>query len=451
MLVRSSLLGALSLCIACSDTEPGPGNLTFSVGQEDGSLEGIEQFEIERIDSDGSTERLATVSALPEAFELGTSGVHQYRVTGFDGTGNRLVAGRTLTVDLAEIKGQSIPLFLARTDRPCRPDGGFEVSPSEYPTAGLIFGKMMWLLEEASESSLKTDAYSLAYLQQMSPPEGLSTLSCPDSPCQIGSLVTVGLQYALAISPEFALAMDLAQPLIVELEPPDPLTSWDEVVGGRVLPGADEAAVLVGPARMDAPSRFVLGVDAAAAISVLELSTERQGAATLFEPGFGLLVAGGSTEGSGLERLVPGETEMVDLEFPADPVMGAALVIEDDTHVLRVGGMTPEQEPAPTVRIDVSCSDECEYVAVPELDQVLFSAQAFYDEEYGESLVVGEDETGEMKVVRYDGEFSELEIPSRQRRSRASAFELPTRQIVLLGGTDPKSETARTTLSMVAL
>jgi hypothetical protein len=220
-----------------------------------------------------------------------------------------------------------------------------------------------------------------------------------------------------------------------------------------VLPGDSYTALLAGPTRLEKPTTTVIGFDSGAGATVYNTLQARAGAALLAEDAFGVVIAGGSAEGAGLERLDLDEGDFVKVPYPADPVVGAALVMEDETHLLRVGGVTPEGEDAPTVRIDMECEDDCTYEAVTGLDLSLRNAQSYYDPITEETLLVGEKpETGLTQVYRYgQTAFTEITFPKAQRRVRALALELPNQQLGLVGGTDPNDEDdSRTSVSVVA-
>jgi hypothetical protein len=267
----------------------------------------------------------------------------------------------------------------------------------------------------------------------------------------------VGGYIAIAISSEWAIWVDEYHETSGKYGLPDGLGSFANVAGGRVMRGANGTAFLVGGTRVGEPTAYTLSFAATSDSSVSMLNTPRAGAATLFEDGVGLVVAGGSPTGTGVERIASGGIAFTSLNYPADPVTGATLVREDASHVLRVGGKNADESPAETVRLDVTCStDNCAAEPVPELALAINAAQSYWDPESNDTIIVGEDDTGLTVMYRYSaasgvGALTPIAVPTDQARLHASAIELPNRKVVLVGGMDPSKPTSsRSILSVVS-
>jgi hypothetical protein len=454
MRTRSLFAFALpTMASACGQNDlPNP-VLHFTTGGEKETVtyRGVERFDIERIDASDDADRILGFDELPETVDLGADGEYSFRAKAFDANGLRVAAGRTLTLDLANLKGSSIPLFMARTDRVSRPSGELELTPGSHPPAAVLNRTLVWVMRSGSKW-LTTDSYSVALWQQNTPPDAFQSIECLQSPCELTNLVVSGRIYAVAIAKTWAYAMNTADYVGVELDAPADLESWGNVAGGRVLTGENETALLVGATRFEEPTDYLVEFEDAAQTTVYRLNTPRAGAAVLFEPDFGVVVAGGSAGGVGVEVLRPKKDRFVSLDYPSDSVVGAALAVQDGHRLLRMGGLTSTGEPAPTVRIDLDCEKDCELEAKPELTlQAAQSAQGYYDADTGVTLVVGEDSEGLTVAYRFDGtSLSTIEFPKAQMRKHATALELPSQQLLLLGGLDPETGDPMASLSAVS-
>jgi hypothetical protein len=245
--------------------------------------------------------------------------------------------------------------------------------------------------------------------------------------------------------------MDTANYVGQPFEAPDELESWGNVAGGRVLPGENETALLVGPTRLEDATDCLVEFEDAAQTTVYRLNTPRAGASVLSEPDWGVVVAGGSAQGAGVEVLRPRRDKFVSLDYPSDPVVGAALAVQDEHRLLRMGGLTSTGEPAPTVRIDLECDKNCELEARPELVVAARRAQGYYDADTGVTIVVGEDADGLTVAYRFDGQsLSTIDFPKAYQRKHATALELPNQQLLLLGGLDPDTSDAVASLLSVS-
>ncbi|MGC4070035.1 MAG: hypothetical protein QM784_36345 [Polyangiaceae bacterium] len=451
LLAASTLGFVASFAFACSSTKYPNAMLTFTQGQEDDTFDGVEEFEIRRVHGEKS-EKLLRAKELPESIDLGKTGVYQYVGIGFDADGNRIAEGRTLYASPGDLVGAEIPMFFARTDRATRPSGAFALSPKQNPLAAVFGDSHVWLFDDSSEDTMETDTYTISYWEQSTPPTAYESIACTKVPCNLRNLMVVGSVNAVVIAEKWAFFISGTNQWGSKYELPDDLDAWTDVTGGRVLPGGNSSAILFGPTRLDEATDKILALDGYASPTVFSLKTKRAGAAVAFEDGVGMVLVGGSAEGAGVEQMRSDDDAFVELPYPADPVVGAALVVEDETHLLRMGGLTPDGTAAPTVRIDLECTENCAYEPVADLNVELRTAQSYFDPITSHTLVVGEDADGVTEVYRYfDGQMITVEIPTEQKRVHALALELPNQQLGLIGGTEPGDESqSRSALSVIA-
>ncbi len=452
------VIPAVALLSACSESTMPNGQLRFTSGSETTPFDDIDHFTVERIDSSGKSKELLKETDLPTTLDMGSSGTYRFRATGFDAEENPLARGETLEQDVSSMLGLDIPIFLSRTDRTTIAEGNFTTAPGEYPKVGLVGSSALWLWANPSSDHITTDGYNYAYWQRILPQGNsvnYSEIQCPVTPCEWQTLVMSGGFVAIAISSEWAIWVDEYAEDSGTYKLPTGLDSFGDVAGGRSMAGADATAVLVGGARVGTPTAYNLVFNSHGQSTVSMLTTPRAGAATLFEVNVGLVVVGGSAEGQGLERIPPGKDAFVAGNYPADPVTGAALVREDEKHVLRVGGKNADGSPAETQRLDVTCDLElCTPEPLTDQAVAVTNARSFWDSESGDSIIVGEDEAGLATVYRYSAlskVFLPIEVPANQQRYHATAIELPNRKVALIGGMDPaKPTSSRSMISVVS-
>jgi hypothetical protein len=448
-IVTTSLFG-------CSTQEAPNPVLTFNQGQETDTFADIKRFEVERIDLKGKSERIFRDNRLPDSIDMGNSGTYYFVAKGFDKNDTLVAVARSLKAKPGELLGAEIPMFFARTDRATRPLGSFESTPKQNPVAAVRDGHSIWYLDDSSDKTVETDSYDFAYWSQVTPDETYQSFTCPQTPCRLKNLVIVNGYLAVAIGETWALGIDTYYAKAEEFTTPDGISNWATVAGGRTLPGGNGTMILVGPTRLENPTDAVIGfgVDDSGAVTMapVKTHTKRAGAALLFEEDFGLILASGSAKGAGVERLEPNGSEFKEIPYPADPIVGAALVMEDETHLLRVGGITADGSKAPTVRINIECTKDCSYELVPDFDLEIRGAQSFYDLTTKHTIIVGENADGLTEVFRYDSSgFTSIIFPKPQKRIRAFALELSNQQLGIIGGTDPEDDkSSRQDISVVA-
>lgn len=461
--MRQTTLLALpifALISGCGDTNIPNGVIRFTGGDDSTTFDGVDHYTLERIDANSKTKKLFTKSELPETYDMGSSGAYVFRATAFDADGNALARGETLYQDVSTMGGLDIPIFLSRIDRTTVAESLLAITPGEHPKVARIGTSALWVWANPSSDHINTDGYNYAYWQQVDPQGSsvnFSVVNCPSTPCDWQTLVIAGGYIAIAISTEWAIWINEAAETNGKYSAPKGLGTFANVAGGRVLYGANGSAVLIGGAREGEPTAYGLSFDSSGDSSVIQLNTPRAGAATILEDGVDLVVVGGSATGPGVERVLNGTATFNPVNYPPDPVTGAALVREDATHVLRIGGKNADGTPADSVRIDVTCADtECALVPMPELALSINGAQSFFDAVSGDSIIVGEDETGLTVMYRYSaasgvGAITPIAIPEAQARLHATAVQLPNRKVVLVGGANvSKPTSSRSILSAVS-
>lgn len=459
--MRISLFPTLAFLLfasACADTEAPNAKLAFMVTEDASLREGVKSYRVDRINRSGKATKVFAGSELPAELDMGRSGEYKFRASGLDASGNPLLRGETLIQEVSSLIGAQVPLMLARTDRLTQANSRLEIAPGPYPKAAILGSTALWVWTNQTADVITTDGYNVAYWTRVAPGSGdadFSKVECLTTPCTLKNLLIVGGFYALAITDTWALLIDEYYGTKEEVPLPTGLSGFSDVAGGTVFAGASASALLVGATRPSPMSAQTLLVDSSIGMSVLTQSVPRAGAAALFEADVGLVVVGGSATGVGVERVAPGGAAFTVLNYPADPVTGAALVRHDATRVLRIGGKNPDNTPAASVMLDVTCATPtCEAVPVPSLNLDIGGGQSFYDNETGDSILVGEDALGAAIVYRYSPASSSLTpitVPAGQQRIHATPIELPNRTVAMIGGTLPDNPTSsRSIISVVS-
>ncbi len=441
------LVSVTGLC-ACGSEIP-DGAYAITIGREDDTWArspAVTEIDVVRVTGAGRQERVSRTKEPPELIHMGTSGRYWFAVEGLDEDGTLRAVGRSFSAESSEFAGAEIPLFVGRTDIFCRPPEGFAVAPGAFPPVAIVGGANLWVLGESDGEVVPTDGYSLLSWSELQPPAMLAALDCPNSSCRFDSFAVGGERYAIAIAGDKAIGIDSRDVYYAELQPPEGLDSWEDLAKGRTISGPRTTAFIVGATRDEAPTSGAALIDESGLVSAMPLNVARAGAAATWVDGRGLVVVGGSAEGAGVELAAVDTTSFVTLAYAPDPVTGAALLVEDERHLLRIGGRTDAGEPAPSVRLDLGCGTSCAPVLVPDLDLDIAHLVGFSN---GTAhILVGQDEDDMTVAYRVTEETIEsLEL--REPRQGASALALPTGHVALIGGLIPGKESSRSTLELV--
>jgi hypothetical protein len=428
--VLTRVPAALLLFVAACSADPPLVRLEITAGQEQDTFSmdpRVTRVDITAISVDDATEVHA--SAAPGgSFDLGeVPADHRFRfdVTGVTDDGTAVVRGRSLAGIAVSGESSSIPVFVQRTNRWARPPGGLPHTHVSAP-AGVRGEQYVYLSGGAAEGSgapAEGAFYDLLTLR------GTSASAFPRLPDTIVS----GVRSALLINAEGATVIDDTG--ATAISPPEGL-AFADVAGGRPVQASDGRIFVVGATRRAKPTSAVLILDADGTFHAAALAEARVGAAALWAPGVGLLVAGGSAGGAGVEVLADGAMSFSARDYPADPVEGAGAVIDGKGGVALIGG-SRDGAAAPTRRLDLSCSSGCSVEPVKDADlpAPIGSVWAF-GLQGGRVIAVGEEIGGQGMtrtfLVGLEGTVEEL--PLREPRRGASVIPAPNGTLALLGG-----------------
>ncbi len=441
--------GLVALALGCSEGEPyPPGEMELIIGAESYAFSAEptpESLTISREDEDGNVEEHASIDDPTERFSMGTDGVARFEVNGFSASGERCIWGRSHWLNTPTLTGYLLPLFVGRVGEFARPPGSLRWDHGQLPHAVMLGERYVLVAGAEDVGAVLTDAYDLGLWVPSASPE----LWCPDEDedCVIRSLAVVDYAIVAAMGDgwlrSFVFSADsgVLGGLVVEYDDaalPDGLDEFSEVAGGRALTAPDGDVFVVGATRPEGATDAILRLlpsddDVALTLRASRLNAPRVGSSTVWVENHGLVVVGGSVEAPGVEILPEGETESLSLPYPPDGTRGAGLVALDADRVMRIGGTDPDGAPAPTVSVDLSCTEDC--TPEPYSSTLPLTGISAYSLENDEIIVVGSDALGETHVVRVS-EDTLQSISLRERRWGASSLLLPTGHVALVGGTN---------------
>ena len=379
------------------------------------------------LSSSGDKVSIASGDAPLSSFSLGTGAQGVYRVTARDKDQVVRVEGWSVAIDPAAVAAHTLPLFVQRSDEFARPPGFLGTDQGTAPPAA-VFGARHLLLGGASQGTeIVLDGYDLGLWTADST---TTTIACPSKPCHFRSLAVVG-SVALGVGDDWAVWYDVDAGESGKAPLPDGLASFADIAGGQTVTAPDGSAYIVGATRADPPTASVLRIDADKTLHALSLVTPRAGAAAAWVEGRGLVVAGGSAQGAGVELAAADATAFEAVGYAADPTTGAALAVLDGSSVLRVGGHDAQGNAAATVSLALGCKNTC--TAAARGNPVPLDAARAFHFDAGDVLVMGTDKSGMTGAIRLTGN-AQSPVQLREPRKGATALLAPTGQVAVVGG-----------------
>lgn len=379
------------------------------------------------LSSSGDKVSIASAHAPLDHFSLGMGAAGVYRVAARDTQQVVRVEGWSVEIDPAAVAAHTVPLFIQRSDAFARPPGLLGTDQGTAPPAA-VFGSRHLLLGGAAQATkVVLDGYDLGLWR---PDATTTSIDCPSKPCRFRSLAVVG-SVALAIGDDWGVWYDVDAGTSGKAPLPDGLSSFADVAGGETITAPDGSAWIVGATRSDPPSASVLHINADETLTTLSLVTPRAGASAAWVEGRGLVVAGGSNQGAGVELASSDATAFKAVGYAADPTTGAGLVALDGSTVLRAGGLDAQGQPAATVALALGCGSTCQ--PSTRGDPVPLDRARAFRFDSGDVLVVGADDAGMTQAIRLTAGI-QTPIPLREPRKGATAVLAPTGQVAVVGG-----------------
>ena len=440
----SALCLVWPLCAAtahCSHTASG--TLLLDLGKETDALTrapAIVQIRVDSVDASGNAKTISTASLPASAIDLGwmnVDAVATLRVLGLDSTGSALVGGQSLAIRFGIADGQTLPIFVQRVGELAR----LPQAPSETrigPTLATAVGGRYVFIAGGTDSaaSLSPQLYDLLELTTVASPPTLPR--APKSVAVVGAV-------AWLIDEMGATQYDLSNGASAVVVGPSG-GSYADIAGGATVVTKGGSQYVVGATRTTgAPTNKILALDASGNPSWLTLTTPRLGAAAAWSDTTGLVVAGGSAAGAGVEIVEIVRTAATTgsaLAYPSDPSVGAgAASLDGDRFVLLAGGILPDGSDAGVRVVDLACASQCALASWTALPTVITSAQAFSIDEASGVVVGSEPSSATTHLFRVTS-GNATEIPTRvpHQGARALASPIGPRGSVLLAGGAPELE-----------
>jgi hypothetical protein len=445
---------AFPLLTSCS-SDPRSISIEVTLGHETGAFgaaPAVTSVVVRALDANEAVVA-STTSEPGGTFELGEFPLTELvsiEVEGRDAVGERRVRGRSFSLVLGELASDVLPVFAQRVGEFARPPSELEETHVRGATA--VLGERYLLVTGGSgEDAARATFYDLVSLGPATggtlPRVAETLLPAANG----GAMLVVGPRPDAPDGPRGATWVDFETGELTDISPPEGLASFDEVAGGAAITGANGASYVVGATRSSAPSDAVLVVTADRSVAVVRLETARRGASATWVEGPGLVVAGGSSEGSGVETLAATGTRFAPRPFSADGVTGAAAVATGNAdEVLLVGGVDGSA-PAATRRFAANCTSRCAPTVLAPTGLAAATTRCHaYVVGPGVTLVVCEDATsGETRVRRImNGGVTVEEVPLRERRLRATPLPTPVGTLAILGGVAPDDASAVKTIEL---
>jgi hypothetical protein len=338
----------------------------------------------------------------------------------------------------------AVPVFIQRTEQWARPPGAL-VCSHVNGIASVLADRFLIVTGGTSAASAPStcdptavdgyDVFSLAGDASVSPfnpvPDTMVSLLPTDANPDTQVLLIAG---------DTAVVYDYSSGDVTNLLAPTGIT-WSGVAGGTVITATDGRVFVVGGARR-APfgaTKDVLEIDTDGTLGGLTLSTTRLGAATTWVDGTGLVVAGGSATGPGLEVLGTTAAMFASINYPPDPVVGAGAVTGGSNSVVLFGGLDGTTR-SPGRQLSTDCSAvSCVPTLLDDSALPALASVSAYQLAAQRDIVVGADPTTMENltfVVDYaaGGPLTVTPIDLREPRSGATAIPAPNGTLALVGG-----------------
>lgn len=384
------------------------------------------ELRVDSVDSSGNKSTLATLHLPATTIDLGSrdqSTVATLQVTGTDSDNNRVVYGQSIPLQFGALDGLTVPIFVQRTGELAGMPGPLSDARPE-PELAVFAGRYLFV-GGGSDATLATatQLYDFAAFAPLVAP--------PLLPRVPRSVAFVGV-VALLIDDAGASSFDFSQNTSSDATAPAG-GSFGDVAGGATVFASDGSQYVVGATRTTgAPTSAVLAFDANGTPSWASLTEPRLGAAATWVQGRGLVVAGGSASGAGVEIVGPGAAMGYTLDYPADASTASGAATLDSGHVLLAGGTTLAGDSAGVRAIDLMCA-QCAPTPWGALPVTLSPAQVFASDA-SDALIVGDDSAGTTHVFRATPTGPAQEVGTRVPHTGARAIVSPVGSVVLFGG-----------------
>jgi hypothetical protein len=441
--MRRIVLVGLALA-GCSDDRVV--TLDVTVGHETDAFQrdpAVTSVEVQAVGIDGAV--LSSTASTPGGgFSLGdvpVSDLLRFELYGRDGAGDVRMRGRSLAVVLGAVDAEVLPLFAQRLGFWSRPPGGL-THGHEGGVAGAVGERLLLLTGGTGHGGGDGEFAFYDLLSQSGVPGGTLAI-VPES-----LVVSADGGAVLAIADDRAIWLDFAAGTTADPELPLGLGSWAQVAGGKTVVGPT-ASYVVGATRTDPPSDRVLVIHPSRGLSAVEMQSERSGAAATWVAETGLVVAGGSATGAGVEVIGDGATESEELPFPADATTRAGAVAGADPAKVVLACGHDGTAAAAVRSFDLRCEASCAGLDLGIDLGVELDACDVFATASGPLVLVGDDGTEQRSFLLDVDAGTAIELDLREPRRGATPVAAPTGTLALVGGVHVPDGTPALTVEML--
>jgi hypothetical protein len=399
------------------------------------------QIKVQADNGSGILTTLAVASYPTDTIDLGNqdqTAVATLDVSALDANGNELVFGASVPLQYGALDGATLPIFVQRVGQNARMPAPLTDS-RQAPMLAVLSGRFL-VVGGGSDSTLATQTviYDFAQFAMLDAPPTL-----PRAPLSMPVLGTVGL----VIDQNGGTYYDFSQNASADVAAPSGY-AYADVAGGQTIYDATDGLVfVVGATRSSgSPTAAVLQIDPNDTsnsaypngnMTWLNLSTPRLGASATWIESRGLVIAGGSATGAGVEIVAKSETAGASLPFPPDASVGAGMTVLDQSHVLLAGGVLPNGTDAGVRALDLGCAQSCGTAPSTQVWGALpvpVGTASLFDIDPARAFLVANEPSSGLTHTYLLNSSGATEVPTKVPHTNASAFLSPVGSVVLFGG-----------------
>lgn len=431
-------LGVASALLGCDD--PKALSVEITTGLETDAFDqdpAVTQVSITAIDAAGG-ELLTTRADPGGSFTLGELPIDQlvrFEVTGRDADGDVRMRGRSLSFVLGALESEVFPVFAQRVDAWARPPGQLPASHEDGLAA--VLGERYLVL--TGGTAIDGEATTVQFYDMLSL-GGVTGGELTFAPRSMA--VVEGGRALVLVADDQAVLLNFDDGTSFDLALPEGLGAFAQVAGGQAVVGAT-ATFIVGATRDGEPSDRVLVIANDGTLSAAQLNTPRTRAAATWIDEIGLVIAGGSDQGAGVEVVADGEADADDVPFDPDPVAGAVATLGPGGEQILLLCGSDANGPAPVRVLDLDCGGSCVAEPLTAAIDPLTDCTAHASDE--RVFLTGHDENGLMASLLIDAiADTVVPLPLREQRRGARVVVAPNGTLAILGGAHPDGSAAVT-------
>jgi hypothetical protein len=368
---------------------------------------------VESFDTSGNATRLGqgpiTAGATIDLAEQRKDAVATIRVTARDDSDAILAQGSSLLIELGVLADRTLQIFVQRRGEMARMPGALG-DARESPLLSVLAGRYIFVAGGTTGSQI----YDLMSITLFGSAE------MPFVPKSIAPLSTgeILITDDKATAYDFSASADSATKDV----PVPTGGSFAEVAGGPTVQGDDGTQFVVGAGRtLGMPTDKILQIKPDGTTKFLKLTQARLGAAVCWVAGRGIVIAGGSIMGAGVETVPAADKDAI-------AVSAFGPIAQTGTCALLSGSKVAfGGSDGVASTLDLGCSQTC----TPQPTGMTGDPIVQLVEVGGEVLALRQAMDGTSRAFRL---VANQEVPFKIARKNARALKLPTGAVAIVGG-----------------